>query len=120
MMRSLAFPMDDCWPALSQRWRPPARFLLRWYRSSARSGSDNPFIDGPELVRRFAQIYGGDFRYLPVPLLVDEVRTRNALLAVSTDFRDLSDLARRANTILMGIGTLEPGYSSQIVGGNIC
>ena len=52
-------------------------------------GSDNPFIDGPELVRRFAQIYGGEFRYLPAPLLVDEVRTRNALSAISTDYRDL-------------------------------
>lgn len=79
-------------------------------------GSDNPFIDGPELVRRFAQIYGGDFRYLPAPLLVDEVRTRNALLQ-SPQISETLSLARRATTILMGIGTLEPGYSSQIWAG---
>jgi DNA-binding transcriptional regulator LsrR (DeoR family) len=79
-------------------------------------GSDNPFIDGPELVRRFAQIYGGDFRYLPAPLLVDEVRTRNALLQSPQILETLS-LARRSNAILMGIGSLTPGYSSHIWAG---
>ena len=48
-------------------------------------GSDNPFIDGPELVRRFAQIYGGEFRYLPAPLLVDDVRTPMRF-SVAADF----------------------------------
>lgn len=79
-------------------------------------GSDNPFIDGPELVRRFAQIYGGSFRYLPAPLLVDEVRTRNALLQ-SPQILETLALARRSTTILMGIGALVPGYSSQIWAG---
>lgn len=79
-------------------------------------GSDNTFIDGPELVRRFAQIYGGEFRFLPAPLLVDEVRTRNALLQSPQILETLS-LARRATTILMGIGALVPGYSSQIWAG---
>ena len=32
-------------------------------------GSGNPLIDGPELIRQIAQIYGGEYRYLPVPLL---------------------------------------------------
>lgn len=79
-------------------------------------GSDNPFIDGPELVRRMAQIYGGEFRYLPAPLLVDDVRTRNALLQSPQIFETLA-LARRANIILMGIGALTPGYSSMIWAG---
>lgn len=79
-------------------------------------GSDNPFIDGPELVRRFAQVYGGEFRYLPAPLLVDDVRTRNALMQSPQIFETLA-LARRANIILMGIGALAPGYSSMIWAG---
>lgn len=79
-------------------------------------GSDNPFIDGPELVRRFAQIYGGEFRYLPAPLLVDDVRTRNSLLQSPQIFETLA-LARRANIVLMGIGALTPGYSSMIWAG---
>lgn len=79
-------------------------------------GSNNPFIDGPELVRNFARIYGGEFRYLPAPLLVDEVRTRNALLQSPQIFETLA-VARRADTILMGIGALTPGYSSLIWAG---
>jgi deoxyribonucleoside regulator len=79
-------------------------------------GSDNPFIDGPELVRRFAQIYGGEFRYLPAPLLVDDARTRNALLQSPQIFETLA-LARRASIVLMGIGALTPGYSSMIWAG---
>jgi DNA-binding transcriptional regulator LsrR (DeoR family) len=79
-------------------------------------GSDNPFIDGPELVRRFAQIYGGEFRYLPAPLLVDDARTRNALLQSPQIFETLA-LARRASIVLMGIGALAPGYSSMIWAG---
>jgi deoxyribonucleoside regulator len=79
-------------------------------------GSDNPMIDGPELVRRFAQIYGGEFRFLPVPLLVDDARTRNALLQLPQIYETLS-IGRRANIILMGIGALTPGYSSMIWAG---
>jgi DNA-binding transcriptional regulator LsrR (DeoR family) len=79
-------------------------------------GSDNPFIDGPELVRHFAQIYGGEFRYLPAPLLVDDARTRNSLLQSPQIFETLA-LARRANIVLMGIGALTPGYSSLIWAG---
>ena len=79
-------------------------------------GADNPLIDGPELVRRFAQIYGGHYRYLPAPLLVDDVRTRNVLLQSPQIFETLS-LARRANIVLMGIGALTPGYSSMIWSG---
>lgn len=79
-------------------------------------GSDNPLIDGPELVRRFAQIYGGEFRYLPVPLLVDDHRTRNSLLQLPQIYETLT-IARRANIVLMGIGALTPGYSSMIWAG---
>jgi deoxyribonucleoside regulator len=76
-------------------------------------GADNPLIDGPELVRRFAHIYGGHYRYLPAPLLVDDVRTRDVLLKSPQIFETLA-LARRAHIVLMGIGTLTPGYSSMI------
>ncbi len=79
-------------------------------------GSENPSIDGPELVRRLAQIYGGEFRYLPVPLLVDDVRTRDALSQTMPIFETLA-LARRADTMLMGIGAVTPGHSSLIWAG---
>lgn len=79
-------------------------------------GSENPYIDGPELTRRIAQLYGGDFRYLPVPLLVDDVRIRNALLQ-SPQINDVLSVARRANVILIGIGALAPETTSLIWAG---
>jgi deoxyribonucleoside regulator len=79
-------------------------------------GSDNPMIDGPELARQLAQAYGGEFRYLPAPLLVDDMRTRNALAQSPQIFETLA-LARRANVVLMGIGATAPAASSLIWAG---
>jgi DNA-binding transcriptional regulator LsrR (DeoR family) len=79
-------------------------------------GSENPYIDGPELTRRIAQLYGGEFRYLPVPLLVDDVRVRNALLQ-SPQINDVLSVARRANIVLIGIGALAPDTTSLIWAG---
>jgi deoxyribonucleoside regulator len=76
-------------------------------------GSDNPSIDGPDLVRRFANAYGGEYRYLPVPLLVDDVRTRDALLQ-SPKVHETLNLAKRADIVVLGIGTIIPNVSSEI------
>ena len=70
-------------------------------------GSDNPQIDGPELVRQIAQMYGGEFRYLPVPLLVEDARTRDALVQ-STQIYETLNLARKSNIVLLGIGAPSP------------
>ncbi|MBI5304710.1 MAG: sugar-binding transcriptional regulator [Chloroflexi bacterium] len=79
-------------------------------------GSDKPLIDGPELVRQIAQIYGGEYRYLPVPLLVEDTRTRDALIQ-SAQIYDILTLARKANVALLGIGALGPDVSSLIWSG---
>jgi len=76
-------------------------------------GSDNPSIDGPDLVRRFAQAYGGEYRYFPVPLLVEDVRTRDGLIQLPQVYETLN-LAKRADIVLLGIGTTSPGTSSRI------
>jgi DNA-binding transcriptional regulator LsrR (DeoR family) len=76
-------------------------------------GSDNPDIDGPELVRRFAQAYGAEYRYLPVPLLVEDVRTCDALMQLPK-VRETLGLAKRAKIVLIGIGAPDPAISSGI------
>jgi deoxyribonucleoside regulator len=76
-------------------------------------GSDNPAIDGPDLVRRFADAYGGEYRYFPAPLLVEDIRTRDALVQMPKVYETLN-LARKADIVLLGIGTLYPGVSSEI------
>ncbi len=79
-------------------------------------GSNNPCIDGPELVRQMAQHYGGDFRYLPVPLLVDDARTRDSLIQSPQIFDTLA-LARKSHIALLGIGAPDPDISSMIWSG---
>jgi DNA-binding transcriptional regulator LsrR (DeoR family) len=79
-------------------------------------GSNNPCIDGPELVRQMAQHYGGDFRYLPVPLLVDDARTRDTL-SQSPQIYDTLALARKSHIALLGIGAPDPDISSMIWSG---
>lgn len=79
-------------------------------------GSGNPWIDGPELVRQIAQIYGGEFRYAPVPLLVEDIRTRDSLVQ-APHIHDTLALARRSNLVLIGIGALASEVSSMIWSG---
>ncbi len=79
-------------------------------------GSNNPLIDGPELVRQIAQIYGGEYRYLPVPLLVEDTRTRDALVQ-SAQIYEILALARQAHIALLGIGAPGHNVSSMIWSG---
>jgi deoxyribonucleoside regulator len=79
-------------------------------------GAGNPLIDGPELVRQIAQVYGGEYRYLPVPMLVEDVHTRDALIQ-SSQIYDTLALARKSNVVLLGIGALGPEVSSMIWSG---
>jgi len=76
-------------------------------------GSDNPSIDGADLVRRFASAYGAEYRYLPVPLLVENIQTRDALIQLPTVY-EILNLAKRADIVLLGIGALSPEVSSGI------
>jgi DNA-binding transcriptional regulator LsrR (DeoR family) len=76
-------------------------------------GSDNPSIDGADLVRRFAHAYSCEYRYLPAPLLVADARTREALIQLPQVYETLN-LAKRADIMLVGIGALPPEVSSGI------
>lgn len=76
-------------------------------------GSDNPSIDGPDLVRRFAKAYSAEYRYLPVPLLVEDVRTRDALIQLPKVY-EILNLAKKADIVLLGIGAPAPEVASEI------
>lgn len=76
-------------------------------------GSENPAFDGPDLVHRFAKAYGAEYRYLPVPLLVEDVRTRDALMQLPTVYETLN-IARRADIVILGIGSLSTDVTSGI------
>jgi deoxyribonucleoside regulator len=76
-------------------------------------GAENPLIDGPDQVRDLAVTYGGQYRYLPAPLLVEDQQTRDRLMQQTTVSETLS-LARRADIALLGIGALDSQSSGLI------
>lgn len=83
-------------------------------------GEGDPLIDGPDLVRLLAGVYGGEYRYLHAPLIVADRQTRERLLQEPRIMETLA-LARRAEIALVGIGApvagvyslLRAGYLSQ-------
>ena len=66
-------------------------------------GVENTLIDGTELVRKLAFAFGGDYRYIPAPLLVKDARTRNGLIQLPQIAETLM-MARRARWTLVGVG----------------
>lgn len=81
-------------------------------------GSANPLIDGPDLTRWLAQTLGGQYKYLPAPLLVENPATRQALLQ-DRSIREPMLLMERMDTALVGIGSLAPALSSLLLTGHI-
>jgi DNA-binding transcriptional regulator LsrR (DeoR family) len=81
-------------------------------------GSINPLIDGPDLTRWLAQTLGGRYKYLPAPLLVDSLATREALLQ-NASIRETMALLDKMNMALIGIGSLSPALSSLLLAGYI-
>ncbi len=81
-------------------------------------GAANPLIDGPDLTRWLAQTLGGQYKYLPAPLLVDNPTTRQALLQ-DRSIRDSMMLMEQMNTALIGIGSLSPALSSLLLTGHV-
>jgi DNA-binding transcriptional regulator LsrR (DeoR family) len=92
---------------------PTRRINMTVVQAIGAPGSDNPSIDGADLVRRFAHAYSCEYRYLPAPLLVSDVRTQEALVQLPQVYETLN-LARKANIALVGIGALPPEVSSSI------
>jgi DNA-binding transcriptional regulator LsrR (DeoR family) len=97
---------------------PRARSEIHVVQLNGLIGADAPEIDNPELAQRFARILGGRYMILPAPLLVDSESTRAALFH---DYRvqRVLDHARDMNLALLGIGAVEPQYSTLVRSGCI-
>lgn len=76
-------------------------------------GTPDPQIDGGELAQSFARRFGGRYRILPAPAIVDSPRVRNALMR-DRPVREVLDLAREVECAVVGIGTTDPGMSSLV------
>lgn len=79
-------------------------------------GMGDSRIDGPDLARLLANVYGGKYRYLHAPLIVEDAHVREALLQEPRIQETLS-LAHRADVALVGIGSLATEVSSLLRAG---
>jgi Transcriptional regulator, contains sigma factor-related N-terminal domain len=79
-------------------------------------GEGDPLIDGPDLVRLLAGVYGGEYRYLHAPLIVADRQTRERLLE-EPRIKETLALARRADIALVGIGAPVVGVYSLLRAG---
>lgn len=78
--------------------------------------SRDHLVDGSGLARAFARQLGGEYFTLPAPWLVEDKTIRDALLG-DRRMREVLDLARQADIILVGIGTVEPSLASTVRAG---
>ncbi len=79
-------------------------------------GTADPLIDGPELARWFARLYGGRYQTLPAPLIVESEAVRNGLMN-DRRIREILTLAEQADIAVVGIGTTDPAMSSTVRAG---
>jgi deoxyribonucleoside regulator len=98
--------------------RPDRRLPITVVQMVGAVGEGNPLIDGPDLARLLADAYGGRYRYLHAPLLVEGGRAREALLG-EPGIRETLALARRADVALVGIGAPLPEVYSLLRAGYV-
>ncbi len=80
------------------------------------AAKDNPLVDSPELIRRFAKVYGGKYKYLYAPLYIDNDFARKSLMHEPV-INDTLFLANRCDIVLAGIGTIDAVFSSSLWSG---
>ena len=72
---------------------------------------DKPEIDGIDLVKQFAKIYGGKYHYLLAPLFVEDKDMKEKLIR-DPYISDTLSLAKRATIILTSVGSIDSTISN--------
>jgi deoxyribonucleoside regulator len=76
-------------------------------------GTPDPEIDGVELARAYARTFGGRYRILPAPAIVESPQVRDALMH-DRPVREVLEAAREVELAVVGIGTTRPEKSSMV------
>jgi len=73
---------------------------------------DKPEIDGLDLAKQFAKIYGGKYHYLYAPLFVKEKEMKEKLIE-DPYIADTLSLAKKATVILTSVGSIDSTISNK-------
>jgi deoxyribonucleoside regulator len=76
-------------------------------------GTPDPEIDGVELARAYARTFGGRYRILPAPAIVESPKVRDALMH-DRPVREVLEAAGEVELAIVGIGTTKPEKSSMV------
>ena len=98
--------------------RPERRLPITVVQMVGAVGEGDPLIDGPDLARVLAGVYGGQYRYLHAPLIVEDQHARDVLLQ-EPRIRETLEQARRADVALVGIGAPHPAVYSLLRAGYV-
>jgi DNA-binding transcriptional regulator LsrR (DeoR family) len=96
--------------------RPDQRLPMTVVQMVGAVGEGDPLIDGPDLARLLASVYGGKYCYLHALLIAENAHAREVLLQ-EPRIRETLSLARRANVALVGIGAPTPEVCSLLRAG---
>lgn len=77
------------------------------------ASKNNRQFDSLELTRRIAETYGGEYHYLTAPLFLDSLETKQ-ILYKDPIILDTLNLAKHANMLLTGLGTIDTESSNSI------
>jgi deoxyribonucleoside regulator len=76
-------------------------------------GTPDPEIDGVELARAYARSFGGRYRILPAPAIVEASQVRNILMQ-DRPVREVLAAACEVELAVVGIGTTRPEKNSMV------
>jgi DNA-binding transcriptional regulator LsrR (DeoR family) len=93
--------------------RPPYMPNIMVIQLVGALGTPDPEIDGVELARSYARIFGGRYRSLPAPAIVESPQVRDALLK-DRAVREVLEAGREIELAVVGIGTMKPEKSSLV------
>jgi deoxyribonucleoside regulator len=82
------------------------------------TSNENLLIDGIDLVQQFASKLGAENHYLHAPLMVADNIARDALIE-ALNVKQTLDLARQADVLVTGIGSIDPEYSAPLRAGYV-
>lgn len=96
-----------------QALKPNRKLQITVVQMIGALGVENPFMDGPDLVRLLSEKYGGEYRYLLAPLVVKDSATRDSLMNL-VRFRAAMELSGSARIGICGIGGMDEKEPSPI------
>lgn len=92
---------------------PDKKVSIKVVQIMGATSSKNPTIDAPDLIRKLATAYGGNYYYLHAPLYIENKIAQKALMKQPAIVETIS-LAKKSDVVLTGIGSLSSKITNQL------